>query len=68
MVDDDDTRTDAMTDHSTATTGNDRPFADRTTPEAQAEGSPYHILAASSPADELTRVLKHSDTFAVFDH
>src|SRR5262249_31287569 len=32
------------------------------------EGGPYHILAASSPADERTRVLKHGDTFAVFDH
>jgi hypothetical protein len=30
--------------------------------------SPYLILAASSPADERTRVLKHGDTFAVFDH
>jgi glycogen debranching enzyme len=29
---------------------------------------PNHILAASSPADERTRVLKHGDTFAVFDH
>lgn len=29
---------------------------------------PYHILAASSPADERRRVLKHGDTFAVFDH
>ncbi len=26
-----------------------------------------HILAASSPADEGTRILKHRDTFAVFD-
>jgi len=26
-----------------------------------------HILAASDPADERTRVLKHGDTFAVFD-
>ncbi len=32
------------------------------------EGSHYHILAASSPADERTRVLKHGETFAVFDH
>jgi glycogen debranching enzyme len=32
------------------------------------EGGPYHILAASSPADEQTRLLKHGDTFAVFDH
>jgi glycogen debranching enzyme len=30
--------------------------------------NPSHILAASSPADERTRVLKHGDTFAVFDH
>jgi glycogen debranching enzyme len=29
---------------------------------------PHHILAASSPADDRTRVLKHGDTFAVFDH
>jgi glycogen debranching enzyme len=29
---------------------------------------PNHILAASTPADERTRVLKHDDTFAVFDH
>ena len=29
---------------------------------------PCHILAASSVADERTRVLKHGDTFAVFDH
>ena len=28
----------------------------------------YHVLAASSLADERTRVLKHGDTFAVFDH
>jgi glycogen debranching enzyme len=28
----------------------------------------HHVLAASSPADERTRVLKHGDTFAVFDH
>jgi glycogen debranching enzyme len=36
--------------------------------QPHAEPSPYHILAASSPADERTRVLKHGDTFAVFDH
>src|SRR5262249_36623439 len=33
-----------------------------------AEGNPFHILAAASVADERTRVLKHGDTFAVFDH
>ena len=34
----------------------------------QLEGDPSHILAATSVADERTRVLKHGDTFAVFDH
>lgn len=29
---------------------------------------PYHILAASSTADERTRVHKHGDNFAVFDY
>src|SRR5450631_4879643 len=30
---------------------------------------PYpHVLTTSSFADERTRVLKHGDTFAVFDH
>jgi glycogen debranching enzyme len=36
-------------------------------PELQGAGA-YHILASASPADERTRVLKHNDTFAVFDH
>jgi glycogen debranching enzyme len=34
----------------------------------RSEATPHHILAASSVADERTRVLKHGDTFAVFDH
>lgn len=29
---------------------------------------PYYILATAPPADELTRVLKQGETFAVFDH
>jgi glycogen debranching enzyme len=29
---------------------------------------PYYILAASPAADEVSRVLKQGDTFAVFDH
>ena len=37
-------------------------------PPARGEGGPSHILAASCLADERTRVLKHGDTFAVFDH
>jgi glycogen debranching enzyme len=32
------------------------------------EGGPSHILAATTPADDRTRVLKDGDTFAVFDH
>jgi glycogen debranching enzyme len=28
----------------------------------------HHIIAAASVADDRTRVLKHGDTFAVFDH
>jgi glycogen debranching enzyme len=34
----------------------------------QGEAGPYHVTAAASLADERTRVLKHGDTFAVFDH
>lgn len=30
--------------------------------------SAHHIVAAANVADERTRVLKHGDTFAVFDH
>ncbi len=37
-------------------------------PVAQADGSAFRILADSSLADERTRVLKHGDTFGVFDH
>ena len=57
-----------MSDHRTATTEHDRAVTGHTTPEMQAGESPYHILAASSLADEWSRVLKHGDTFAVFDH
>ncbi len=32
------------------------------------EGDPHHLLAPSGVADDRTRVLKHGDTFAVFDH
>jgi glycogen debranching enzyme len=35
---------------------------------ARGKGGPNHILAAASQTDERTRVLKHGDTFAVFDH
>src|SRR5437016_1170878 len=35
---------------------------------AAKETDPFYILAASPQADEQSRVLKHGDTFAVFDH
>ncbi len=31
-------------------------------------GDPHHVLAPSGVTDDRTRVLKHGDTFAVFDH
>ena len=36
--------------------------------DSLADGASHHILATSSFADERSRVLKHGDTFAVFDH
>jgi glycogen debranching enzyme len=32
------------------------------------EGDPHHVLVPSGVTDDRTRVLKHGDTFAVFDH
>ena len=32
------------------------------------EGDPHHVLAPSGITDDRTRVLKHGDTFAVFNH
>ena len=50
-------------------TGENRPLeAGQARAKAHGDGGSYHILAASSLADERTRVLKHGDTFAVFDH
>ena len=45
-------------------------FKGLTPPQAThpSQGDPHHVLAASGAADERTRVLKHADTFAVFDH
>jgi glycogen debranching enzyme len=45
-----------------------RPGAGQATPKARGNSGPYHILAAFGLTDERTRVLKHGDTFAVFDH
>src|SRR5262249_58958292 len=32
------------------------------------DGATYHLLAAAGVVDDRARVLKHNDTFAVFDH
>jgi glycogen debranching enzyme len=56
-----------MTDP-TAPPRDKKPAPKRTKPKAAGEGGPPHILAAACVADERTRVLKHGDTFAVFDH
>ncbi|HWA99260.1 MAG TPA: amylo-alpha-1,6-glucosidase [Pirellulales bacterium] len=57
-----------MTEGLTTKPNQNRPTAGDGLPSARAEGGLYHVLAASSVADERTRVLKHGDTFAVFDH
>ena len=57
-----------MTDRNPTLTEETRLSNGLATPNARGDSGPYHILAAASPADERTRVLKHGDTFAVFDH
>ena len=37
-------------------------------PDSLAGGASHHIVTTSNFADERSRVLKHGDTFAVFDH
>jgi len=37
-------------------------------PVRPSEGDPHHVLVPSGIIDDRTRVLKHGDTFAVFDH
>lgn len=37
-------------------------------PGRSPEGDPRHVLVASGITDDRARVLKHDDTFAVFDH
>ena len=36
--------------------------------ETHGENGSHHIVASASLADERTRVLKHGDTFVIFDH
>ena len=55
-----------MTDRSTTPQSDSRHGPGPAGPRDHA--GPYHILAASSPADQQTRVLKQGDTFAVLDH
>jgi glycogen debranching enzyme len=56
-----------MADSSLTLVPSDWPGAGSATQPARGEAGWCHVLAASSPADEQTRVLKHADTFAVFD-
>jgi len=57
-----------MADAETTIVRGDHSATGRPAPEGQADGSVFRILASASLADERTRVLKHADTFAVFDH
>jgi glycogen debranching enzyme len=57
-----------MTQHKVFTAWDHQQGVGQATPKARGDGGPYHILAASSLTDERTRVLKHGDTFVVFDH
>jgi glycogen debranching enzyme len=57
-----------MTEQIVTSGTEDRQPTARQTAKASGEAGPHHILAATSVADERTRVLKHGDTFAVFDH
>src|SRR5262249_30271046 len=62
------TRGNGMNDRNGTVPENGRRSPDPAGSKARGEGGPHHILAVASPADEQTRVLKHGDTFAVFDH
>src|SRR5262245_18089379 len=57
-----------MTQHYVNITKHSQLGAGQAAAKAHRDSGTYHILAASSLADERTRVLKHADTFAVFDH
>jgi glycogen debranching enzyme len=46
----------------------DRPASAAVAPPRKGAPNPFYILATAPHADERTRVLKHGDTFAVFDH
>src|SRR5215510_3022232 len=57
-----------MTEQIVTSGTEDRQPTARQAAKGNSEAGPHHILAATSVADERTRVLKHGDTFAVFDH
>jgi glycogen debranching enzyme len=59
---------DLMADSAAKIMGDKQRALGRPATTARVEGGPHHIIAAASLADERTRVLKHADTFAVFDH
>jgi hypothetical protein len=57
-----------MTHHNVHITDDRRLGAGQATAQALGQGDRYRLVAAASLADERTQVLKHGDTFAVFDH
>jgi glycogen debranching enzyme len=57
-----------MTQHNVHMAEESRLGAGQVAAKALGDGGRYHLVAASSLTDERTRVLKHGDTFAVFDH
>jgi glycogen debranching enzyme len=59
---------DLMADSTAKITDDKKHSLGRPVTTGRVEGGPHHIIAAASLADERTRVLKHADTFAVFDH
>jgi glycogen debranching enzyme len=57
-----------MTHHNVHIAEESRLGAGQVAAQALKESGRYHLVAASSRTDERSRVLKHGDTFAVFDH
>jgi glycogen debranching enzyme len=57
-----------MTKQNTMLTEDNRHEISQAMPKFGDEVGTHHILAASSLADERTRVLKHANTFVIFDH
>lgn len=57
-----------MTDLNKFDRNNSESGIESDTSKVRATAGPSHILAVTSPDDDRTQVLKHGDTFAIFDH